>query len=476
MKVLFVTSEVAGVYKKGGLADVSYSLPVALSKRRVRVSVVMPYYDAVRLRSTACVGQLAVEYDRRRELVFVFASTLPGTDIPLYLFRHPLFLSYDAKDMVARFGLFSKAVALMYAYSGTILGGPYDIVHCNDWHTGLLPLFLGESKKYGRTKQATIQSRAAKTVFTIHNLLYQGEAGIGDAGKLGISSSLIHPFTTPMGRAVRLLVEGMSHADVVTTVSPTYAKEVMSGDHGAMARDIIKQRGDALVGILNGIDQDLWDPSTDQSLPKQYTKETVVAGKRANKALLQHAVGLPESDVPLFGFVGRLERRQKGVDIIIKAVKHLSPSAFQLVLLGTGDPDFVSEVTEAVSLYPSVSFLHTFDERLARRMYAGCDCMLVPSKFEPCGLTQLIAMRYGTIPLVRKTGGLADTVKHDKTGFVFSEYTATALADAMRHAIDVYTDTPKQYWDMVHRAIDADFSWDTEVSEYKSLYTRILKR
>ena len=475
MKVLFVTSEVAGLYKRGGLADVSYSLPVALAKRGVKVGIALPYYEKIKVHPVHCVGQLAIDYDRRRELMFIFKTTLPGSKVPVYLFRHPLLNEYDGPDIVERFGFFAKAVAQLYLYSDAILGGPYDIIHCNDWHTALVPLLVGESSKVGYRERETIQSKHAKTLLTIHNLLYQGEAGVSITLKLGFPKPLFHTFMTPLGRAVRLLTEGFEYADMVTTVSPTYATEIMNGDHGVRVRDIFDRRGDMIAGILNGIDTDLWNPETDTALPVTYSARTVAVRKKHVKQQLQKAVRLPESDVPLFGFVGRFEARQKGLDLIAGAIDGLSDTSYQLILLGTGQPKLVAAFTALAERHKNIVYINTFDERLARRIYAGSDIMLVPSKFEPCGLTQMIAMRYGTLPLVRNTGGLADSVTDGKTGFVFGPYKKSALVAKMNDAIGLYVSSPGKFREMIVRAMKQDFSWDHQVKAYLSHYKKLIR-
>lgn len=474
MKVLFVTSEVATIYKRGGLADVSHSLPVSLSEAGVQVSIALPYYDGISVDGVKCVGQLAVDYDRRRELVFVFCGVLPHSHVRVYLFRHPLFNDYDAPKIVERFAFFSKAVARMYLYSSEVLGGPYDILHCNDWHTALVPMLLGEHNKLVTGVPETIESKRIKTILTIHNLLYQGETGVSLSLKLGIPKSLFHAFTTPLGRAVRLLEEGMEYADRVTTVSSTYAKEIMKGMHGSRAVDVFARRGDTMSGIVNGLDTKLWDPRVDRALPHQYHAGSFVTARKENKALLQKAVRLPASDLPLFGFVGRLEARQKGLDILANAIKRLDDQTYQLVVLGTGQKSLVTLFNSIAEKHPNVAFVNTFDERLARRMYAGSDIMLVPSKFEPCGLIQLISMRYGAVPLVRNTGGLADTVENGVTGFVFERYTSTALANAIERAIAVYRDEPRVFRKMQERGLREDFSWKRQTKNYIKLYQSLV--
>lgn len=476
MKVLFVTSEIAGIFKRGGLGDVSHSLPVALHALGIEISVVMPYYEKVKAGDVECVGQMALDFDRRRELVFIFRCTIPGTSIPLYLFRHPRLNSYEGGDMVERFAFFSKAVAQLYLYASSTLGGPYDIIHCNDWHTALIPMLVGENSKIGFRERDTIQASRAKTVMSIHNLLYSGETGMSISLKLGFPKSAFHSFMTPLGRAVRLLQEGMEYADIVTTVSPTYAAEIMRGYHGKRMRDVFVKRGDKLLGILNGIDSTVWDPRHDPHIPVHYSNKTVFNAKKDIKKRLRKSMRLSEDAVPVFGFVGRFEPRQKGLDLIAYAIKTLPPDVCQFALLGTGAKLLVTQFKRLAEKFPNVSYTHTFDERLARRIYAGSDVMLVPSKFEPCGLTQMIAMRYGTLPLVRKTGGLADSVQDGENGFIFNRYTRSALEKKMNEVIVQYKNDQEKWQKMIIRAMRQDFSWKKQAGKYIEVYKNLLHR
>lgn len=475
MRVLFVTSELAGFYKLGGLADVSYSLPVSLSSRGVDISVVMPYYEKTKVADPACVGQMALDFDRRRELLFIFKAIIPGNHLPVYLIRHPRLNVYDGKDMAERFAFFSKAVAQLYLYSQETLGGPYDVIHCNDWHTALVPLLVGEESRVSYREVKTIQSMRAKTVLTVHNLLYQGETGLGVALKLGLPKTVFHSFMTPLGRAVRFLQEGFEYADVVTTVSPTYAKEIARGYHGKRVRETFVRRKDRIVGILNGIDTSVWDPRDDPYIRVHYAAAKSHAAKRQIKERLRANLRLPPADVPLFGFVGRFEPQQKGLDLIAHVIKTLPEDSYQLVMLGTGAKPLVTQFIRLSAQHKNVAYVHTFDERLARRIYAGSDVMLVPSKFEPCGLTQMIAMRYGTLPLVRKTGGLADTVVDGKTGFVFNRYTRRALSEKMKAVIAFYREKPEAWKTMIARAMKQDFSWKKQAGKYIDLYEKLVR-
>lgn len=464
------------LFKKGGLGDVSYALPVALSKLGVTVAIVMPFYAGVKVKDPACIGQLAVDFDKKRELVFVFSATIPNTKVPIYLIRHPRLDDYMGRDIAETFAFFCQAVARLYLFSPHILGGAFDIIHCHDWHTALIPMLLGENNKTKPRQPQTLEAADTKTIITIHNLLYQGETGVRIIRKIGLPRTLFHVFKTPLGHAVKLLREGLDYADVISTVSPTYAKEIVSpAKKGRFINDVLRRRKDRVVGIINGIDPTIWDPKIDPTLPVNYDKETVFDAKIKIKHHLRTALHVPQVDVPLFGFVGRIEPRQKGMDILREAVTLLPKGRYQIAILGTGPDIWVRMLTNMAKRSHNIAFVHTFDERLARRIYAGSDFMLVPSKFEPCGLTQLIAMRYGTIPLVRKTGGLADTVRNGRTGFVFDRYEARSLAKSMKYAIDFWNTEPLKFREYILRVMKQDFSWDQSARKYRSLYRRLLK-
>lgn len=475
MRVLFVTSEVSGLYKLGGLGDVSRSLPCALHKLRVNISVAMPYYKAIELKTAHCVGQIAVDFDGKRELVFVFESLLPRTPVPVYLLRHPKLDDYHGKDIVEKFAFFDRCIGRLYESAPAALGGRPDIVHCNDWHTALVPLLLGESNKLRRERE-TLESKHTKTILTIHNLLYQGGAPVKLIKTLNLPKRIFHILETKKGLAIKLFREGLEHADVISTVSPTYAREILTGDYGQHVNEVLTRRRNDVIGILNGIDEATWDPRNDISVPVHYGITDVLSGKQANKEYIQRALKLPVAKMPLIGFVGRLEVRQKGIDILIEALDHLLPDGAQVIILGTGPKKIKRTLTAFAKKYPDhFVFVPTFDERLARKIYAGADMLIVPSKFEPCGLTQMIAMRYGTIPIVRKTGGLADTVTDGKTGFVFENYSQTALLGKLKEAIHLWITKPKQWQRMAVRCMRQDFSWLVSAKKYKALYARLHK-
>lgn len=473
MKVLFVTSEMEGLYKIGGLGDVSRSLPVAIHNLRVQISVVMPYYAAISLTRVRAVGQIAVDFAGKRELVFVFAAAIPDSHVPLYLLRHPKLNEYHGDDIVEKFAFFSAAVARLIEYAPDALGGRPDIVHVNDWHTAIIPVLLGEANKLHRNPE-TLESAKIRTILTIHNLLYQGTTGTGIAKMLSLPKSIFHALPNHHGQVVKLLREGIEHADTITTVSPTYAKEILTGGYGQHVDAVLRLRRGDIAGILNGLDDALWDPRSDDALAVNFSRDTVLDGKQANKEYLQRALKLPVAKLPLIGFVGRLEARQKGIDILTHALSHMLPDGVQAVMLGTGPKKVKDAIRALEKKFPEhFRLAATFDERLARRIFAGADVIAVPSKFEPCGLTQMIAMRYGAIPIVRKTGGLADTVSDGKTGFVFTQYSARSLLARLKEAIAWYNDEPRKWQRMIDRCMRKDFSWRLRAREYKKLYARL---
>lgn len=484
MRVLFVTSEVAGLFKLGGLADVSYALPVALSKIGVDIALALPYYTSIKLKHSKCLGPLAVSFDGTRELVFIFKAVIPGNHVPVYLFRHPLLNEYKThadKLLQIRFAFFSQTVAT-YLTVAAMRGERWTIVHSNDWHTALLPLLLGESPKvFFRINGdipglGSLVAREVHTVLTIHNPMYHGTVTAKLVDQIALDKRQFHILNdTGHVSYINMLREGIEYADVMTTVSPTFAREMLRGNYGPHVTGMLKKRKQKIIGILNGIDTTVWNPRTDRHLPRRYSIATASTVKPFIKGHLQRLLRLPQVGVPLFGFVGRLESRQKGIDILLAAIeKFINQGVIQVAILGTGTPRMVKTIERITKKYKnSAAFVHTFDERLARRMYAGCDVMVVPSRYEPCGLIQMIAMRYGTIPLVRKTGGLADTVKDGKTGFVFGPYTKTALGEAIEHTINQKQKDPSGWSKMITRVMRQDHSWTKSARAYKRLYEKL---
>lgn len=512
MRVLFVTSECTSLYKLGGLGDVSYSLPIALHEAGAEVAITLPFYENITVDGVKSVGQIGVDFNGERETVFIFKTFLKNTKVPVYLFRHPVMEHYHSSTIVEAFAFFSVAVAHTILYTPDLYGGKPDIIHCHDWHTGLVPVLVGENKKATKDKgqgagkkknhtipdtSDTLEARESHTVLTIHNLLYQGSVGVELVDKLNLPRSLFHMYKNADGKQyIKLMREGLEFADVVTTVSPTYANEIYSPEFGEHIQQVLLARKDKVVGIVNGIDTASWNPENDKALESRYSQETVIRNKSKNKIALQKELGLMEAHVPLFAFIGRIDPHQKGVALIRQAVEEIMKTnlaksnlatlnssnvgnselpQFQLVILGTGDKEESAALTDLAKKYHRVKFVNAFDEELARRIYGASDFILVPSKFEPCGLIQIIAMRYGTVPIVRKTGGLADTVVDGKTGFVFEEYDEKALAAKILTAISMWFEKPEEYHNMVCEAMKVDFSWKASAKEYVELYRKMRK-
>ena len=471
MHVLFVTSEVAGVFKIGGLADVSQALPVALGRQGISVTVTLPFYKTIDVSGVSGVGELAVNFAGKREIVFIFSKPMGVDGVTLLLFRHPKLNDYFGHPIEETFAFYNAVISTFYLYSSHLLSSPVDIVHCHDWHTSLVPLLVGESNKVFDKKE-TIQSKNVRTIITIHNLLYQGVAQDSIIEDLNAPRELFHIRTFHGAKKISFLRESLECADQITTVSPTYAREITAQPRKDSIGDVLVRRRARTVGVLNGIDLTLWDPKTDIALPEHYDATSVKLVKSRLKSHLQRELGLPQESLPLFGFVGRIEPRQKGIDIVMEALKDLIDTVgFQVVLLGTGDPQSVHELMTLARKHKKyIAFIHAFDDGLARRIYAGSDCLLVPSKFEPCGLTQMIAMRYGTVPLVRNTGGLADSVVDGKTGLVFEAYSGHALAAAIQRAINLWTNKKGQWENLIRNGMAQDFSWDRSAKRYMTLY------
>ena len=474
MHILFVTSEVAGIFKLGGLADVSLSLPLQLVREGVTVTVALPFYSTIDVTGVSGVGELAVDFAGKREIVMVFTKPLGPEGGTLLLFRHSKLNDYKNSPIQETFAFFSKAVSTFYTYGMHLVKSPIDIVHCNDWHTALVPLLIGEQSKL--MKKQTLQSHQVKTIITIHNLMYQGVYNDTIIEQLNAPRDLFHFIGNSHNPRISFLREGLEYADVVTTVSPTYAKEIVKTSHHDSIGDVLVKRRNSVVGIINGIDTQSWNPETDSFLSETFSKSSVFTVKPKLKKALQREVGLLAENLPVLGFIGRIEPRQKGIELILEAVEDLlKDHEFQVVILGTGDKKTAQSVLTLEKAHKNrISFINTFDEGLAHRIYAGSDMLLVPSKFEPCGLTQMIAMGYGTVPIVRNTGGLADTVADATTGFVFDQYSAKGLSSGILRALAALK--AESVWKrLVSSCMDQDFSWERSAKKYIKLYDQLQK-
>jgi starch synthase len=480
MKILFAASEVAPFAKTGGLADVAGSLPPALAALGHDVSVVMPRYrqvdsDAYQLKP---VATFFVPLGTWKERCDVLKGRMGGSvtvyfiNKDLYYDRPELYRSAQADypDNAERFIFFSRAVLELCI----ALDIRPDLVHCNDWQTGLVPLYL--KKIYG----ASAALSRTRSVFTVHNLGYQGLFWHWDMRLTGLAWDVFTPGGIEFWGRMNLLKAGLVYADIITTVSRTYSREIQTPEYGYGLDGVLKERSHDLFGIVNGIDYDEWDPVRDRDIPRTYSAARL-AGKSACKKKLLADLGLPDSGGPLIGMVTRLAA-QKGLDILTEAIPEIMSLGAQFIILGTGDVKYGQLLTEAADRYPyRMRVLLQYNDGLAKHIYAGSDLFLMPSHYEPCGLGQMIALRYGTVPVVRRTGGLADTVSDFNgrtgrgTGFLFDEYSSAALVQCLRRALEVYSNAVK--WKRLMLAgMKQDFSWKQSAKEYVKVYRQALGR
>ncbi len=478
LKVLLVSSEAAPFAKTGGLADVAGSLPKALSLQGNDVRVMMPKYKGISDHRT--VSDFPVQVGTRKETCIVRKSRIEaksagGTkEVPVYLLDNYQYFDRDGlygfPDEGERFAFFQLAVIRACENLGFIP----DVVHCNDWQTGFLPLLMtlraGENPAW----------RDVGTCYTIHNLRYQGRFPQDILGLLGVGTQYYHPEGVEYYGEVNFMKAGIMFADVINTVSETYSREIQTPEFGEGLDGVLRKRKRDLYGIVNGLNYHEFNPKSDPRIFSTYDTEDI-SKKVCNKHALQRELDLPVSNSPVLGIVTRLVD-QKGLDILLDAMPRILGETCQFVLLGTGDKAFEDAFRDLGGRYPEqVAAVIGFNGVLAQKIYAGSDLFLMPSRFEPCGLGQLIAMRYGSIPVVRKTGGLADTVMdYDRTtgsgnGFVFSKYSPGSLSDAVIRALGVYQD--KNKWaNLVKGAMERDFSWQKQAALYTELYLEALSR
>ena len=475
LKILFVTSEAAPFRKTGGLADVAGALPKALWKQGMDVRVVMPLYQGIRWNELERLdGILDVPMYRGRGRAGVRLSRLPGSEVPIYFIEHNRY--YDRpfvygppgeaySDNLERFVFLSRAsLELTKA-----LGWFPDVAHANDWQTALVPVYLN-------TVEWAKPLHGTASVFTIHNLAYQGNQGAGAHPITGLGWEHFNAGEFEHFGDFNPLKAALYHSTLLSTVSPTYATEVQTPAFGCGLDGVLSFRNGDLRGILNGIDTEEWDPIRDPFLAKTFTARDL-SGKTVCKAALQKEMGLPvRADVPLFGVISRLVP-QKGLDVLAHAMGALLGWDLQLVVLGSGDPEAEGFFGALAQHHGDKVRTHIgFDQGLSHRIEAGCDFFLMPSRFEPCGLSQMYSLRYGTLPIVRATGGLADTViNYDErtgggTGFVFDDLNVGALTNTIGWAISTYHDRPAHLTEMRRRAMGVDFSWARAATEYERVY------
>jgi starch synthase len=499
---LLAASEVVGFAKTGGLADVAGSLPPALARRGCQCAVILPLYRSCRsgvalLEPTARV--FSVPIADRSVPGRLWRSTLPEGDVPVWLVEQDGYFERedpqtgsglyqrtgpdgtpsDYPDNCERFVFFCRAVLEAVRLTGF---WP-DVLHANDWQTGLIPVYLRE--QYDRLDDPHLRSRYdhIRTLFTIHNIAYQGIFWHLDMPLLGLDWKLFNDRQLEFHGHLNFLKAGIVFSDFISTVSPTYAREIQTPYYGYGLHGLLIEQQDRLCGIVNGADYRTWDPATDRHLPAHYDAAHLEPGKPACKAKLQAEQELAvDPRAPLLGVVARLVE-QKGIDLILEAAPDFLGRGAQLVLLGEGAPTYHQRLEELRARFPDrVRLTFGFKEPLAHRIEAGADMFLMPSFYEPSGLNQLYSMRYGTPPIVRATGGLADTVTDTTpatlaagtaTGFRFAAYGGWALRDTVSRAIDLYRNDPAAWRQVMVNGMRQDWSWDRSAAEYEKLYRRL---
>lgn len=472
--ILFVASECAPFAKAGGLGDVVGALPIALKRLGHDVRVVLPKYDSIKAAAQALPGPLGVPLGMGEVWGGVFETKLPGADVPVYLLEnHDLFSRgylYDppngaARDNLARYTFLSRGALQLCKF----LDWYPDVIHVHDWPSALIPAYLNTVEAHGPLGRAA-------SVLTIHNIAHPGKFPRDDYRVTQLPPSLFREDGFEDYGAVNVLKGGLYHATKLSAVSPTYAREIRTHEGGFGLDHVLRFRAADVVGILNGIDDEVWNPARDPHLPAHYDAENL-EGKAACKRALQQELGLAQNpDVPLIGVVSRLGE-QKGTDVIAAALHRILAMGAQVVILGSGDG-------RAEHFFRGVSDSGTdmfrawigFHEPLSHRIEAASDLFLMPSRFEPCGLNQLYSQRYGTLPIVRATGGLADTVApYDPrtgagTGFSFSTLTEDALVEVVRWALDTYHRRREHFQRMQRQAMQKRMGWDVAAQEYVALY------
>lgn len=482
-KILFAASEAHPLIKTGGLGDVAGSLPIALQAQRQDVCIIMPAYHDLIIRA----GKLTRIHPMLAGFpsgVRLLEGTLPNSKVKIWLVDAPDYFDRpgnpymnpqgtDWPDNAQRFALFARVVVAVALNKAGLAWQP-DIVHCNDWQCGLIPALL------------SLEATRPATVFTVHNLAYQGLFPAETFAALNLPASLWGIDNLEFYGQVSFIKGGLAHADMISTVSPTYAQEIRTPAYGCGLDGLLNQRAARLTGILNGADYTQWDPQHDTLIPFNYNAQSL-HNKAANKAALQRQVGLPiAADIPIIALVSRLVE-QKGIDLLLNSLpellRHPLYHKIQFIMLGNGEPRFESVFSALAAQYPTqVATQIGFNEALAHLIESGADLFVMPSLFEPCGLNQIYSLRYGTVPVVRRTGGLADTVvdatpetlkNRTATGIVFSEATSPALLIALERALTLYKN--QRLWQqVVSTGMKQDFGWKHSAKKYITMYQQAM--
>ena len=478
-KILFVASEGVPFIKTGGLADVVGSLPKCIDKEYYDVRVILPKYNCMHQDKKDMLhyrDHFYMEFHWKNEYVGILEAEYDG--IKYYFVDNEYYFNgfkpYGDNVLfeIEKFAFFSKAALSILP----VIGFRPDLIHCHDWQTGLIPVYLDNFRYLGE------YYRGIKTVMTIHNLKFQGVLDTKTVrGITGLPEYYFVPDKMEAYKDANLLKGGIVYADKVTTVSKSYAEEIKTPFYGEGLDGLMAARSNDLVGIVNGLDYDDWNPATDYRIAKNFDLESFRKNKPLNKLALQEELGLnKDPHVMMIGIVSRLTD-QKGFDLIDYVMDQLCQDAVQIVVLGTGDVKYENMFRHFAWKYSGrVSANIYYSDDLSHKIYASCDAFLMPSLFEPCGLSQLMSLRYGTIPIVRETGGLKDTVEpfneFDKTGtgFSFANYNADEMLNTIRYAERIYYDRKRDWNKIIERAMQQDFSWKNSARQYEDLYRSLI--
>jgi starch synthase len=477
-KIAFLSSEVVPYAKTGGLADVAGALPASLRRRGADVRVIMPFYREVRKKGFRVrkIADGGVEIGGRRAAFSVWEHEENG--VPAWFIEHGGYFDRDClygtadgdyPDNGERFGFYAKASLDVLERTGF----RPDVLHCHDWQSAMALAFMKHARASGGFFQNT------RSLFTIHNLAYQGLFGREILATLGLPDSLFNMNDLEFYGKVNFLKAGILYSTAVNTVSPRYSREIQTPEFGCGLDGLLRSRAAVLHGLLNGVDYSCWDPASDPLIPSRYSPLNL-SGKRVCRDGLLKTFGLsPNPGAPIAGIVSRLAG-QKGLDIVCDALPGLFETGLRLVVLGTGEAKIQNALAKARESRPdSLGLMIAFDERVARTIYAGSDLFLIPSRYEPCGLTQMYSLRYGTVPVVRATGGLDDSIQEFDpasvrgNGFKFTDATPEALVGAVRRALTVFANR-KSWSGLLGNAMAGDFSWEKAAGEYMGLYDRLV--
>ena len=487
VKILYISSEVVPFSKTGGLADVAGALPIALKNLGHDVRIATPRYGCIngeKFNLHQMIDEVQVHFQHDTSIATVETANLPGTEIPVYFIANDFYFGRrelytekgkDYPDNSQRFAFFCMATLWMLR----ILDWKPDVIHCNDWQTALIPAYL---KHHPYVKSDEFYN-GIKALYTIHNLAYQGSFDRDTLNKIGLGWEVYTIDGLEFYGDINLMKAGIMFSDEIATVSEMYAREIQTREYGCGLDGVLRYRRDHLTGIMNGIDYGIWDPAKDDLISSKFSARNM-AGKSLCKKHLQKINRLPENrDIPVIGMISRMAD-QKGFDLIAQIAEELFSLDIQFVLLGTGEPIYHEMFKKIGETYPAKAGINiTFNNQLAHEIEAGADMFLMPSRYEPCGLNQLYSLRYGTVPIVRKTGGLADSIidaspktiaQGTGTGFVFEKYEPDALLDLIKRAVDLYTRDKKAWKKIQSNGMARDHSWEASAKQYAALYRKMI--